>query len=520
MLTETLIASVPMLTLILLMLVFKVKSHWSALITMLLAAVIACFFLPLTGAPTPNIPSLNYLLVGSSLAEGITKAIFPILGVIVMALFSYNILLASGEIETIKSHLSTICSHRSLLVLLITWGFGGLLEGIAGFGTAVAIPAAILVGLGFNPIFSASVSLIANTVFTDFGAVGITLYTLVAEFTGSTPSIAILTDFSQLVIFQFIPLFFIIPFVILTFTDKRFLLRNIWITIIIALTGIAVQLVCVALFGYQTPSIVASIVSMAVIVIISRHLEPAQTKNEKHFSTRSLLKAWSVYILIISLILLSGGMIPDVEKFLHTCLVTELHFPSTGATFRLAWLGNSTLWIFIGSVAGAFIQGLDWKKILTVFSNTLYSLRYSALTIISLICMANIMGHSGMTASLAKGIVALTGAAYPTFAPVVGAIGTFITGSNTSSQILFGKLQSNAAAALNLHNDTAIWLGASNITGGSAGKMISPQSIAIATAACKITGEDDRLMRKTLPYSLGYLLIICATIFAGCLLVH
>lgn len=523
MLTNTLISALPVILLILMMIVCKVSSHWSALTTMAATCLIALFAAPSLGLiPEPQSGFIP-MIVGASLAEGLAKALFPILSVIIMALFSYNILLRSGYIEVIKQQLAGFGSDPGLLVLLLTWGFGGLLEGIAGFGTAVAIPAAILVGLGFKPFFSAMVCLISNTVFSDFGAVGINVLTLVGEMTGSTPAYSTLTETGTMTIMQLIPMFFLIPFLILTLTDRRFRMRNIGISLLVGAVGIAVQFICVSYLGIQTPSIIAPIISILLIIGIERLAVILSRKKEGNpidrdtprIPFRKALRAWSIYILIIVMILLTGGMIPDLYDFLSSRMVTEFSFESTGTSCRLAWLGNAALWIGLGSILGGLIQNLSIKEIGDIFIITLYKVRFSALTIICLICMATVMGHTGMTRSIAEGMIAMTGNSYPAFAPLVGAAGTFITGSGTSSQILFGKLQAGAAAALGCDGQSALWLGAANLSGAACGKIISPQSIAIASAAGNMTGVDYKLLRRGIPYTVMALLLTGAIVAIG-----
>lgn len=522
MLTKTLISALPVILLVILMLGCKFKSCWSALTAMTLTAIIGLFVVPYFGLIPEQQTSLLPQIVGSSLAEGLAKALFPILSVIIMALFSYNILLHSGYIEVIKQQLAGFGSDPGLLVLLLTWGFGGLLEGIAGFGTAVAIPAAILVGLGFKPFFSALVSLVSNTVFSDFGAVGINVFTLVGEITGATPDYDTLSHVGLMTITQLIPMFFLVPFAILTLTDRRFRMRNVWLSIALGVVGITAQSFCVEHFGIQSPSILAPILSILIIISIERFSKKFSRKSDNPSAEKQLsipfgkaIRAWSIYLLIIPLILLTGGMIPSLYNFLSSQMVTEFFFEPTGTTYKLAWLGNAAIWIGLGSIVGGFIQKLTVKQIGAIFVETLRMVRYSALTIISLICMATIMGHTGMTRAIAEGMIALTGNAYPAFAPLVGAAGTFITGSGTSSQILFGKLQAGAAAALGYDEESALWLGAANLSGASCGKIISPQSIAIASAAGNMTGVDYKILRNAIPYALVFLLLTGLIVYFG-----
>lgn len=180
--------------------------------------------------------------------------------------------------------------------------------------------------------------------------------------------------------------------------------------------------------------------------------------------------------------------------------------------------------LFLGSVAGGLIQGLSCRQLIVVLARTIVNLRFTTITIVSLVSLASIMNYSGMIASIASGLVALSGSFYPLFAPLIGAIGTFVTGSVTSSNILFGKLQANVAGQLSANSSVSIfgingsesdWLAAANTAGASGGKMISPQSIAIATAACDMKGQDDTILRKSLPYAIVYIIICGLTVYFG-----
>ena len=226
------------------------------------------------------------------------------------------------------------------------------------------------------------------------------------------------------------------------------------------------------------------------------------------------LRAWSVYILILVFILVSGALCPPVNNFLKSHLVTSVPLPVIGSTFKFGWISNAALMLFLGSIIGGAIQGLSFKKLATVMAQTVINLRFTVVTIVCLISLASVMNYSGMIAALAAGLVAVSGSFYPFFAPLIGAIGTFVTGSDTSSNILFGKLQANVAGQLGMTGSTTVcgfsgyesdWLAAANSAGATGGKMISPQSIAIATAACDMKGADDAILRKAIPYSILYI---------------
>ena len=497
-----LVSIIPILLLFTLMLGFKMPGWKSALITFIVTCLLAIF-------AAPALDMVPEALQGKSIVgvtwwafvEGVLKAIFPILIVILMAIYSYNILVEDKQIEVIKKQFTSISDDKGIIVLILVWGFGGLLEGMAGFGTAVAIPAAILIGLGFKPMFSALVSLLANSVPVAFGAVGIPVTTLCNEITpgGSAPA-DMICEIAGLTVVQLSPLFFLIPFVILMLTDKSAIVKNITLTLWTGSISLVVQYVCAHFLGAETPAILGSIAAIVAII------------------------AWSVYIFILVFILASGALCPPINSFLKSHLVSAVALPVIGSTFKFGWISNAGLMLFLGATIGGLIQGVSFGKLMAILAKTLVNLRFTVITIISLIAMSSVMNYSGMISAIAVGLVAITGSFYPFFAPLIGGIGTFVTGSDTSSNILFAKLQANVAGQLGLtHQSTFFgfegnetnWLAAGNTTGATGGKIISPQSIAIATASCGMEGQDGEIIKKALPYAFIYLVIGGLMVYFG-----
>lgn len=514
---NALISILPVVLLFVLMLGFKVPSYKSALITFLATVALALWGAPAMGIiPERFAGDSVFSLVGWATVEGALKAVFPILLIILMAIYSYNILVASKSIEVIKSQFTSFTDDRGVLVLMMVWGFGGLLEGMAGFGTAVAIPAAILIGLGFKPMFSALVALLGNSVPTAFGAVGVPITTLCNEISAGGASAQTVCEVSAFAVVQLAPLFFLIPFVILMLTDRKAWGRNMVLALWTGGVSLGVQILCATRLGAETPAIVGSLAAILAIIIYAKVFVRSKKheKSAKKFSASQTFRAWSVYIFILVLILLTGALCPPVNGFLRTHLVSQAPLPVIGSTFKFGRINNAALWLFTGSVAGGLLQGLSPKQLLKVLASTVVNLRFTTITIVCLIALASVMNYSGMIGAIAAGLVAVTGSYYPLFAPLIGAIGTFVTGSDTSSNILFGKLQANVAHQLGMngtgsflgfHGSEADWLAAANSTGATGGKMISPQSIAIATAACDMKDADDAILRRAIPYALGYI---------------
>ncbi len=504
---DVLLALLPILTLIVLMGVFKVPGDRSSLITLIVTIVIAVWYF---GQPLQQ--------TGLSFFYGALKALVPILLIILMAIYSYNVLLHTGKIEVLKAQFSSISSNKCIQVLLITWGFGGLLEGMAGFGTAVAIPAAILISLGFKPVFSALVSLIANSVPTAFGAVGVPVIVLAQETSLDVMKVA------PAVVAQLAVTMILVPIVIaqLTVPGKKALPRNILIGTVIGAVSLAVQYLAARYIGPETPAILGSAAAIAVIILLGRILDRRTARNSgtnttpstlRH-STKEILQAWAVYALIMLLILLTSPLLP-LKDILAPVAETSIGFNIGGETrtWSVQWLVQGGLLLFIGSFAGGLLQGGKAGGLLRLLWKSTVQLKKTFITVICLVGFSSIMETSGMINTLAVALATATGALYPLFAPAIGAIGTFLTGSDTSANILFGKLQAGVAEHIGAD---PVWISASNTAGATGGKIISPQSIAIATSACGQQGQEGRILKAALLYALGYVVItgIVVYIFA------
>ena len=504
---DVLLALLPILTLIVLMGVFKVPGDRSSLITLIVTIVIAVWYF---GQPLQQ--------TGLSFFYGALKALVPILLIILMAIYSYNVLLHTGKIEVLKAQFSSISSNKCIQVLLITWGFGGLLEGMAGFGTAVAIPAAILISLGFKPVFSALVSLIANSVPTAFGAVGVPVIVLAQETSLDVMKVA------PAVVAQLAVTMILVPIVIaqLTVPGKKALPRNILIGTVIGAVSLAVQYLAARYIGPETPAILGSAAAIAVIILMGRILDRRTarssgtntTPSTHRHSTKEILQAWAVYALIMLLILLTSPLLP-IKDILAPVAETSIGFNIGGEThtWSVQWLVQGGLLLFIGSFAGGLLQGGKAGGLLRLLWKSTVQLKKTFITVICLVGFSSIMETSGMINTLAVALATATGALYPLFAPAIGAIGTFLTGSDTSANILFGKLQAGVAEHIGAD---PVWISASNTAGATGGKIISPQSIAIATSACGQQGQEGRILKAALLYALGYVVItgIVVYIFA------
>jgi lactate permease len=492
------LALTPVLLLIILLGFLKVSGDKSAFITLIVTIILAFLSFKFSTAS-----------IGLSIVYGTLKAIFPIILIIIMAIYSYNVLVYTKKMEVLKFQFSNISTDKTIQVLLLTWGFGGLLEGMAGFGTAVAIPAAILIGLGYKPLFSALVSLLANSVPTAFGAVGIPVLMVSKEIGIEAGDTASLLKLGSEVVFQLMPLMFIIPFIIVTLTDSslKSIPKNIALSLAVGIVSIAVQYFSVVYIGIETPAILGSIASIIVIVLWGKFTaKKSDDAAANNISTREIINAWSVYGLILVFIIGTSPLLGGFRGFLQSVAATPINITIEGVkkTINIFWLTDAGVLLFLGSVIGGLLQGAKLKELLQVLGKTFLQLKKTYITVTSLIVLSTIMDLSGMIVVLGTAIATTTGSFYPLFAPAIGCLGAFLTGSDTSSNILFGKLQAHVAHQI---GGEPSWFAAANTVGATGGKIISPQSIAIATSACDQQGKEGEIMKKALPYAIFYIIV-------------
>ena len=493
------IAMIPVLWLIVSLGVLKMPAHKTCSFTVILTLAIAiiCWRMKFIDGITATV-------------EGMAIALWPILLVIVAALFTYNLAVETKTMDVIKKMLSSITTDKRIQVLILAWGFGGFLEAVAGYGTAVAIPASILASLGFNPLFAAVICLLANTVPTAFGALGIPVTTL-ATVTGLE-----VVHLSYVTSIQLAGFIVLIPFLLVILTEKsiKALKGVVGITLVSGITFVVPQIFIAKYLGADLPALVASICSMACTILMAKAMnkEKVETKEDKIGLKEGVL-AWLPYILLCGLILIASPLVPSINSLLAKAS-SNIHIYTGDATSTTAfsWINTPGMMILIATFIAGLIQKLKFTYMLDVLKRTVIQLKTSFITIMSIVAISKIMSHSGMTSSISFGLCAITGSFYPLIAPLLGAIGTFVTGSDTSANILFGALQTEAAKSLSID---PYWIAAANTAGATAGKMISPQSIAIATSATGLIGSEGKILSTTVKYCLGYVIILGLIVYFG-----
>lgn len=488
-----LLAILPIIWLIIALCVIKLPGWKACGIAAVLAFVIA-----LTAFDMSAVNGLTAVL------EGCLNALWPICMVIISALFVYNLTLKTGAMDRIKEMLSGVSSDKMIILLIIGWGFGNFMEGMAGFGTAVAIPAGILVAMGYDPITTVIACLVANSTPTAFGSVGVPTSTM-----ASVTGLNALQISGNIVIIQFL-LTFIAPFMMVMIAGGGFKqLKRMWSFCLLAsLSFILPQFVAAYFVGPELPDIIGSVVSMLCMVLVSLHMEKRKNPDAnalKGISVQEAVRAWAPFILIFIILLLTSSLIPSIHSVIASISTkVQVYTGEHPGTLTFAWLDCPGVKIMLAGILGGLIQRASIKTILMTFVQTLKENIKTIFTICSVLAVAKLMGYSGMIGVIAALLVSLTGSFYPLISPLIGMIGGFVTGSGTSTAVLFGSLQVQTAEAISVSPE---WLAAANMMGGGIGKMISPQGIAIGCAASGLSGKESVVLSKTLIYAIVYIII-------------
>ena len=449
--------------------------------------------------------------------EGALNALWPICLVIVAALFTYNLSLETGAMEKIKKMLASVSTDQRVLALLIAWSFGHFMEGMAGFGTAVAIPAGILIALGMEPLPVVVGCLVVNSMPTAFGSVGVPT-TTVSNITGlDVVKLSADTAKIELLIFALLP-FFLIFIVGKGFKAFKGMIGMI---IVAAVSFIVPMFIFATFVGPELPDIIGSICSMIAIVVFARmrkgevpeeYRAKASTDsgNSEPLDLKEAVIAWAPFLLIFVLLVLTS-LVPFIKEPL-SAIKSSFHIytgnPDSKLTFT--WINTPGVIIIISAVIGGLIQGASFQTLLEVFVKTVKNNVKTIVTIMSVLATAKIMGYAGMTPDIAAFLVTVTGKYFPLISPLIGTLGGFVTGSGTSTCVLFGPMQAETATAIGADPS---WLVASNTCGAGIGKMISPQGIAIGAASAGLTGQESKILSQAVKYCVVFVVIAGALCF-------
>ncbi|WP_422117971.1 L-lactate permease [Bacillus thuringiensis] len=518
------VALIPIIFFFLALAVFRMKGYVAGFITVVLTVLVALFAY-----------KMPFTMAMAATGYGFLYGLWPIAWIIIMSVFLYKISVKTGQFDVIRASVLSITNDHRLLVILIGFSFGAFLEGAAGFGAPVAITAALLAGLGLNPLYAAGLCLIANTAPVAFGAMGIPI-TVAGQVTGIDPH-----KIGQMAGHQLPFLSLFVPFFIVFLMDGFKGVRQTWPALFVAGSSFAItQFITATFLGPELPDITSALVSLVSLSLFLKVWQPkeiyqsGQANSEVAATTTAasmpkltfgkVVKAWSPFIVLTVMVVIwsqsffkalfaPGGALESlVFKFeipgLHNLVMKAepiVNKPTPyEAILKFDVLSATGTAILIACIISMFILKMNVKDAVVTFKETLSELKMPILSIGFVLGFAFIANYSGLSSTLALALAG-TGGLFPFFSPFLGWIGVFLTGSDTSANALFSNLQAITAQQVGV---SEVLLVAANTTGGVTGKMISPQSIAIACAAAGLAGKESDLFRFTVKHSLFFVIIV------------
>jgi lactate permease len=523
-------AVLPLITLFVLLGGLKWSAHWSAICALAVALVIAIvvYTMPIGQA------------VDSALL-GAVFGLFPIMFIVWNAIWIYKMTEATGHFAVLRRSFGRISDDQRVQAVIIAFCFGALLEALAGFGTPVAITAVMLIALGFQPIKAAAVALVANTAPVAFGAIAIPIITL-GEITGLPKE-----DLGAMVGRQTPVLALFVPLILVGMVDGMRGVRQAWPAAIVGGFVFAIaQFACSNYVSVELTDIVASLLATGAIVLLLRVWQPSEPivgerftrgpavagaavadpvleaevrrKDDDHHDSRGeVVGAYAPYLIIIAVFAVAQW--GPVKDFLEG-LTKEFAWPGldvtnadgevvTATTFKFNWASAAgTLLLVAGLLTMAALR-ISPGRALRVYGRALEQLKWATLTVAAVLALAYVMNMSGQTITLGLWIAG-AGGILAFLSSIIGWLGVAVTGSDTSSNSLFGALQVSAAKEAGLSETL---LAAANSSGGVLGKMVSPQNLAIGAAAVGLGGREGELFRRVLGWSLLLLLLMCVLVY-------
>jgi lactate permease len=528
MLFSTILAAVPVLVLLGAIGIFEIKAHWAALLGLLSSLLVAILVF---GMPTG--------MATMSAVYGAAFGLMPIGWIILNVIFLYQLTNEKGEFDILQRNIRTISDDKRLQLLFIAFCFGAFFEGAAGFGTPVAVTAAMLIGLGFSPLSASGLSLIANTAPVAYGALGTPVIALSAV-TGLD-----LLELSAMIGRQ-LPFFsVIVPFwLIWAYVGFRSMMQ-VWPALLVAGASFAIPQYLVSNFhGPWLVDVVAAVVSMGCLAAFLRvwHPREVMTETPRDWSSRNedeephvhptdldsrqaVLKAWLPWVILSVFVFLWG--IPQIKAFLDGVWIAR--FPVEGlhnlvmkvppvapqphpeaAIYNLNLLSATGTGILIAAIISGLILGYGIGGLVRMYLRTIYLIRFSLLTIAFMLALGYVTRYSGTDATMGLAFAA-TGWLYPLFGTLLGWLGVAVTGSDTASNVLFGGLQKVTAQQLGL---SPVLMAASNSSGGVMGKMIDAQSIVVASTATKWYGHEGSILRFVFFHSVALAVLVGLLVMA------
>ena len=525
---SALVALIPIIFFFIALTKLRLKGYVAGTITVVLALGVALFFY--------QMPVANAL---ASAVYGFFYGLWPIAWIIVAAVFLYKVSVKTGQFDIIRSSILSVTEDQRLQLILVGFCFGAFLEGAAGFGAPVAITAALLVGLGFKPLYAAGLCLIGNTAPVAFGAMGIPI--IVAGQVSGIDPMAI----SQMAGRQLPFMTILVLFWLMAIMDGWRGVKETWPAVLVGGGSFAIgQFLTANYIGPELPDITSAILALIVLTTFLRFWQPkhifrfapepgsaasaaaasSAAKALVQLTTGVVLKAWSPFIILTVMVTIwsikpfkalfaSGGALANTVinipvPMLHNIVqkippVVAAPTPYA-AVYSFNWLSATGTAILIGAVITIALLRMKPAEAAKTLGETFKELALPIYSIGMVLAFAFVANYSGLSSTLALAL-SHTGKAFAFFSPFLGWLGVFLTGSDTSANALFGALQATTATQLGLPEVLTV---TANTTGGVTGKMISPQSIAIACAAVGLAGKESDLFRFTVRHSLAFLVII------------
>ncbi|MBC6973893.1 L-lactate permease [Bacillus sp. Xin] len=518
------VALIPIIFFFLALAVFRMKGYVAGFITVVLTILVALFAY-----------KMPFTMAMAATGYGFLYGLWPIAWIIVMSVFLYKISVKTGQFDVIRASVLSITNDHRLLVILIGFSFGAFLEGAAGFGAPVAITAALLAGLGLNPLYAAGLCLIANTAPVAFGAMGIPI-TVAGQVTGIDAH-----KIGQMAGHQLPFLSLFVPFFIVFLMDGFKGVKQTWPALFVAGSSFAItQFITATFLGPELPDITSALVSLVCLALFLKVWQPKEIYQSNQANAEvaatttaasmpkltagKVVKAWSPFIILTVMVVIwsqgffkalfaPGGALESlVFKFqipgLHNLVMKAepiVNKPTPyDAVLKFDVLSATGTAILIACIISILVLKMSAKQAVETFKETLQELKMPILSIGFVLGFAFIANYSGLSSTLALALAG-TGGLFPFFSPFLGWIGVFLTGSDTSANALFSNLQAITAQQVGV---SEVLLVAANTTGGVTGKMISPQSIAIACAAVGLAGKESDLFRFTVKHSLFFVIIV------------
>ena len=520
---SSLIALLPIAFFFVALAVLRMKGWLAGTLTVAIALAVALLFY--------RMPLQQAFAAG---AYGFIYGLWPIAWIILGAVFLYKVSVKTGQFDIIRASILSVTEDQRLQMLMVGFAFGAFLEGAAGFGAPVAITAALLVGLGFKPLYAAGLCLIVNTAPVAFGAMGIPII-VAGQVTGLDPF-----EIGQMAGRQLPFLTIIVLFWIMAIMDGWRGVKETWPAVLVAGGSFAIaQYLTSNFIGPELPDITASLASLVCLTLFLRRWKPvrifrfdtetsaeaaAQAVDAPCYSTGQIIKAWSPFLILTAMVTVwsikpfkalfaAGGPlehwvlklpVPGLDQLVQKMPPIVPSPSAYEAVYKFDAVSATGTAIMLGAVLAIVLLKMRPAAALRTFGETANELKVPIYSIGMVLAFAFIANYSGLSATLALAL-AHTGKAFTFFSPFLGWLGVFLTGSDTSSNALFSALQATTAQQIGV---SEVLLVAANTTGGVTGKMISPQSIAIACAAVGLAGKESDLFRFTVKHSLIFTVMV------------